>query len=239
VEKIARFLIGLAAFGVIGAAGFYGLTTADAQTGGGFPSQPAFQSVRVGSGLSIGAQGSLQTTGTIITSAGNLQASNGSARLNCSGVLSFPLTVCDSTHTQATLQINTDGGGTWNQAAVSLTDQGAGTLNMSQPLYVRNVIQPAVHSVNFGGAGSCSINYNPGLAASSCVRNSAGNYTVTWVANAFITAANLVCVGSSGLIAVPIVIPTSGGNTTTTTVQTYTTGAVLTDTGFIDLTCTG
>jgi hypothetical protein len=45
MEKILRFIVGLAAFATIGGAGYFGVMTAGAQTGGGFPSQPKFQTV--------------------------------------------------------------------------------------------------------------------------------------------------------------------------------------------------
>jgi hypothetical protein len=47
MEKLGRFLVGLVAFAVLGATGYYGLQTAGAQTGGGYPSNPNFQTLRL------------------------------------------------------------------------------------------------------------------------------------------------------------------------------------------------
>jgi hypothetical protein len=183
MEKIARFIVGLVAFAVIGGAGYLGLrTSADAQSGGGLPSQPTFQTVRIGGGLPIGGTGTLQTTGTIQSTVGNLQISNGVARISCSAVLSDPLTVC-STADHTTVSFKVQNGTT------SYLTAGAGLQPIPQML---------AFNIGFNGAGAPVLQQCLHCGSSpSATRTGVGTYSVTH--NAAIGLLSLVaCTPANG-----------------------------------------
>jgi hypothetical protein len=186
MEKIARFLIGLVAAGAFGATAYWGLqTAADAQSGGGYPSQPVFQTVRVGSGLATGSPGTLTTTGTVGVG-GNLQLSAGVARLSCSAVLSDPLTVC-STADRTTVSFKVQNGTT------SYLTTGAGLQPIPQMLAFNigfngagaPALQSCLHcgaspSVARGGVGSYTVTHNAAIGSGSIVTCTPANGTATY-----------------------------------------------------------
>lgn len=96
-------------------------------------------------------------------------------------------------------------------------------------------IVPRAASALFGGAGTCAL-INP-INMTSCVRNSAGNYTITLPAY-FTAAADFICVGSPSAFSVPVVT-VSVASATTVNVSTMTTAGTLTDSTANNIVCTG
>jgi hypothetical protein len=101
MERIAKFITGVVACAVFGAAAYLGLHTADAQTGGGYPSKPRFADVGVGRnapspGIAGGAAVALQPANTsaagfiqladTTTGSGLLCISDSATGCNASGV---------------------------------------------------------------------------------------------------------------------------------------------------------
>lgn len=206
INKALRFAVGLLAFAVIGTAGFMGLHTADAQSGGGYPSRPNFQALGIAqtapTGHVVASFASTAGTAPISSDAGeifnirNLSTTGGDTRLLAFGqnagnafVRSVLLGAGPSS---APLQLGPSAapltvsgvGGVFTQGATG-GDKGAGTVNATG-FFINGNTSPRVVSGTFNPSPSTCPAFNATAVGITCTYTSAGNYAVN-VTSAFTT----------------------------------------------------
>jgi hypothetical protein len=224
VEKIARFVVGLVAACAFGATAYWGLQTADAQSGGGFPSRPTF--------ITVGTRGGGQSV-LLTNSAGTF----------ASGLVQDYIRYADSGGNQAYIGF----GGTPNSIDISngiATNgfisllsangtivgapvggaKGSGTLNVQNTIYQNNI--PVVQAFDATlAAGGVTVNNSVGLGTVAGTRSGVGIYQVTYTAG---TVTRATCSQrSNGGIPAVIQIASLGGGVIN--FNAYTLGGALSD----------
>lgn len=210
MEKIARFMVAVAAFALIGGAGLWGLRSADAQTGGGFPSNPKFQTVTAQAANAGTAKNAVvfnPTSGVAAASAldirNDLNATNHELELTYTSstfsgafLLSGPTGESASVYTPANQSLCM---GTNGKCVILINGT---TQNASMPQQVTGSTAGLANAmgfnIGFNGAGAPALQSCIHCGASpSAARGGVGSYTVTH--NAAIGSSSLVvCTPANG-----------------------------------------
>lgn len=223
---------------------------------GGYPSRPQFQRVGINAlpsasvSLSVqgataggvtaaisGLAGSLFTGQALqVTSPNTAGQSNGIRILAGSNSSDAPLVLTNAANSVNYWIFDGSGG----QSASGLSSCGAGCINATKleqgNVQVLTALPFKVAFATFAGVGSCAINNPPPPSGvSACVRNSAGNYTVTLNAG-FASAPN--CVANSGS-ATQFVATTVVSTATTLSLDTWTSSGTIADASSFTLICIG
>lgn len=128
-----------------------------------------------------------------------------------------------------------DGGMTFGPSGTA--DEGAGTVNASSGIYIGAHQLLKIASGLIGGTASCSVTGSlPSGAIASCVRNSAGNYTLTFGTGFFSTATNCTLTPTSASQPITLLVTNSA---TTAQFISETLAGTATDTPGISIMCTG
>jgi hypothetical protein len=196
-----QFLIAATLLGIL-AAGF----ATSQGNGGGFPSRPIFQSVKVTGAETIGTNlvaGNPATCGGLATGdicatdivyantlapiTGQMAIQSGSG-INLNTVANGPVYLGTgelSETTSAPLKLNATSGTGVLIGAPTGGDKGIGTINLTQ-LYQKGQAQPRIVAATLAFVSGTTCTVNAGIGTGGCTYNGTGNYT-TSVSPAFTT----------------------------------------------------
>lgn len=226
MRSLLKGFFSIIALAMLGLVGWDAVRTAGAQ-GGGFPVNPTFQSVGIFTPATPGSV-ALNVTGIANNDTVVINGSSTSGQSDgldiFSGTTSADYSACfrNQAGTVVIFCIRGDGGIVGSNPTGG--DEGSGTLNMLNGFYFNGTKIPrTVYANTLTSNTACPLSSNPQSSGfSGCVRNSVGNYTLTF-STAFTTNGPSCTIGNQAAAAAGAGFPTNPpavelGTTTTTSV---------------------